>query len=147
MLYGLVSYNLTNHALQDKQIYTGDADPGRSRGIASYSTAVEEALNRRSNGRVLPLRSTALPNWIALLTPSIANSFVPRKSSPNPLVIPPTSYGSPGMIDDLGLRHHYFGQASSPSTKEKEPTFRVKDDATTDTLENAMARAAIIGCR
>jgi hypothetical protein len=60
---------------------------------------------------------------------------------------PPTWYASPGMTEDLGLRHHYQVSLISPCTKVTKLTLRVRDERTTETLEKAMARAAIIGCR
>ena len=95
---------------------------------------------------MLPLLFAASPNRASDLNPEKADIFPSSTKSAMPRTTPPEVCCWPGMRDDLGRRHHFRQRVHSGSDYEK-VTLRVSDDATTETLEKAIAAAAIIGCR
>lgn len=119
MLY--TTFNL--HGMHTSTLlYTGDivrdgleeglapALPGRSRGMASYSFgrlgALTRTLKRRRRGIVDPLRSIAWPKRTTDARLSAKKDLPESTRMGRPCLRPPTAYGSPGMTDDLGRRHH-----------------------------------------
>jgi hypothetical protein len=94
----------------------GAALSGRWRGIASYSFgrlgALTLTLRRRSKGIVDPLLSIAFPSRITESMLSAMNALEEAMRLGTPCRRPPTWYASPGITDDLGLRHHWGKSAS-----------------------------------
>ena len=95
-------------------------------------------LNLLNNGNLLPLLSIASPNR----TSDPTQSWKKLLPSFNPARSPPGEYGVFGMSDEAGRRHH-CGSAYDSYVR---LTLRVSEESTTDTEENAIANAAIMGC-
>jgi hypothetical protein len=100
-----------------------------------------------------PRRSMAFPSRMTESRPSVMMDRAVERREGIPCRIPPISYASPGMTEDAGLRHHYIvslllaPRQIGENRRERGLTLRVKELRTTETLEKAMAKAAIIGCR